>query len=83
MPDKIVPVRFLKFTAIAVLGRVMWTGAYLGLGYTIGGDFEAATGFLGNLSGFLLCGTTLVVVAWIAMTSRPQPELHQHGGRTA
>ncbi len=75
--------RFLKFTAIAVLGRVMWTAAYLGLGYTIGSDFEAATGFLANLSGFLLCGTTLVVAAWIAMTSRPQPELHRHRGRTA
>jgi membrane-associated protein len=67
--------RFLKFTAIAVLGRVIWTAAYLGLGYTIGSDFEAATGFLGNLSGFLLCGTTLVVAAWIAVISKPKPAL--------
>jgi len=40
------------------------------LGYVIGSDFEAATGFLGNLSGFLLAGTALVVAGWIAMVSK-------------
>jgi membrane protein DedA with SNARE-associated domain len=52
--------RLIKFLAIAMLGRVMWTSAYLGLGYSIGGDLEAATAFLTNLSGFLL---SLVVLA--------------------
>jgi membrane protein DedA with SNARE-associated domain len=45
--------------AIAVVGRVMWTSAYLGLGYVIGASLEAATGFLTNLSGFLLSLTVL------------------------
>ena len=32
----------------------MWTSAYLGLGYVIGTDLEAAAGFLTNLSGLLV-----------------------------
>ena len=35
-----------KFLAIALAGRMIWTAAYLGLGYDIGSDWEAATGFL-------------------------------------
>jgi membrane protein DedA with SNARE-associated domain len=63
--------RFSKFAAVALVGRALWGAAYLGLGYAIGSDFEAATGFLGNLSGFLLVGTALVAAAWIAMVSEP------------
>jgi membrane protein DedA with SNARE-associated domain len=51
--------RMSKFLAIAVVGRVMWTSAYLGLGYVIGASLEAATGFLTNLTGFLLSLTVL------------------------
>jgi membrane-associated protein len=64
---------FLKFVAIAFLGRVIWTAAYLGLGYVIGSDFEAATGFLGNLSGFLLFGTALVIATWFAIAGVGSP----------
>jgi membrane protein DedA with SNARE-associated domain len=46
--------RLSKFLPIAVLGRVIWTSAYLGLGYAIGADLEAAAGFLTNLSGLLV-----------------------------
>jgi len=67
--------RFPKFVAVALAGRVMWTAAYIGLGYVIGSDFEAATGFLGNLSGFVLCGTGLVVAGWIAMVPGPSKNL--------
>jgi membrane protein DedA with SNARE-associated domain len=63
--------RFTNFVAIAFLGRVMWAAAYLGLGYVIGSDFEAATGFLGNLSGFLLFGTALLISGRFAMVSKP------------
>jgi len=61
-----------EFLAVALVGRALWTAAYVGLGYVIGSDFEAATGFLGNLSGFLLSGSTLVVVVWIATVSEPK-----------
>ncbi len=50
------------FLGTAFLGRVLWTLAYLGLGYGVGGALEAANGFLTNLTG-LLVGT--VVVLWI------------------
>jgi membrane protein DedA with SNARE-associated domain len=49
-----------KFLAIAFTGRVVWAAAYLDLGYAIGADFEAAAGFLTNLSVLLL---SLMVLA--------------------
>ena len=52
--------RLSKFLAIALTGRVIWTAAYLGLGYSIGADWEAATGFLTNLSGLIVA---LVILA--------------------
>jgi membrane protein DedA with SNARE-associated domain len=57
--------RLSKFLAIALVGRLMWTAAYLGLGYAIGADWEAAIGFLTNvsvlfLSLMLLLGASIV-----------------------
>jgi membrane protein DedA with SNARE-associated domain len=46
--------RPLAFVALALLGRGIWTGAYLGAGYLLEGNLEAANRFLGNLSGFLI-----------------------------
>ncbi len=43
-----------KFLATAFIGRLIWTAGYFGLGYGIGADWEAATGFLTNLSVLLL-----------------------------
>jgi membrane protein DedA with SNARE-associated domain len=39
-----------KFLSTAVLGRLLWTAAYIGLGYSVGADLEAAASFLTNLS---------------------------------
>lgn len=58
--------RLSKFVAASFAGRVVWTSAYLGLGYAIGADLDAATGFLGNLTGFLLSAIVLLVAALIA-----------------
>jgi len=41
------------FVPFAVLGRVVWTSAYLGLGYGFGTGFEAASDLLSSLSGLL------------------------------
>ena len=49
------------FVVLTIAGRVTWTSAYLGLGYSVGGDLEAAAGFLTNLSFFLI--SLAVVVA--------------------
>jgi membrane protein DedA with SNARE-associated domain len=51
---------FLLFSS---LGRVIWTSAYLGLGFVIGSNFEAASQFLGNLSGLLAALAVLVVAS--------------------
>lgn len=45
--------RLPEYLVVAVAGRVLWTSAYMGLGYAVGSDLEAAAGFLKNLSGFL------------------------------
>ncbi len=56
--------RLGKFIAIAAVGRVLWTAAYMGLGYAIGADWEAATSFLANLSLLML---SLIVLAGSAL----------------
>ena len=55
-----------KYAALTVAGRLAWTVAYLGLGYAVGTDLEAASGFLTNLSGLLLCSVFLLVSGSIA-----------------
>jgi membrane protein DedA with SNARE-associated domain len=52
--------RLPKFLATALAGRLLWTAGYLGLGYGIGADWEAATGFLANLSLLLLLLLVLI-----------------------
>jgi membrane protein DedA with SNARE-associated domain len=58
--------RLAGFLAFAVLGRVVWTSAYLGLGYGVGHDLEAATGFLGNFTGLLVCLAILAMSGLVA-----------------
>jgi len=47
--------------------RAVWTSVYLGLGYAVGTDLEAASAFLINLSAFLLCAVALLGSASIAI----------------
>jgi len=46
--------RFYLFLALAVVGRLLWTSAYMGLGYAVGGSLDAADAFLKNLTGLLV-----------------------------
>jgi DNA replication protein DnaC len=39
------------FLTFDVLGRIIWTAAYMGLGYTLAGSLDAATEFLKNVTG--------------------------------
>ena len=55
----------MRFAAVATAGRVVWTAGYLGLGYGIGSDWEAATGFLTNLSFLVLALAVLAASALI------------------
>ena len=45
---------FRRFLPLDVMGRLIWTSAYLGLGYSLGIGMEAAADFLSNLSGLLI-----------------------------
>jgi membrane protein DedA with SNARE-associated domain len=58
--------RLSKFLVIALIGRLIWTAAYLGLGYGIGTDWQAATSFLTNLSILVLSLMLLMVAGVIA-----------------
>jgi len=55
-----------RFVIAATAGRVVWAAAYLGLGYEIGGDWEAATGFLANLSVLVIVIVALAACGVIA-----------------
>ncbi len=54
---------FARFLGYALVGRVIWTSAYLGLGFTIGNNIEAASQFLANLSGLLASLAVLAVAS--------------------
>jgi membrane protein DedA with SNARE-associated domain len=58
--------RLDRFLLFVVLGRFIWTAAYLGLGYAVGTDLEAASGFLANISLLLVCLATLLATALAA-----------------
>jgi membrane-associated protein len=55
--------RLPAFLAFDLLGRVIWTAAYMGLGYVLAGSLEAATDFLKNITGLLLSLTALAASA--------------------
>jgi membrane protein DedA with SNARE-associated domain len=59
-----------KFLAIALVGRLIWTAGYLGLGYGIGSDWEAAISFLTNLS-LLFLTLMLLVGAGVVALGKP------------
>jgi membrane protein DedA with SNARE-associated domain len=58
--------RLPKFLATALVGRLVWTAGYFGLGYGIGADWEAATSFLTNLSILLLLSVVLIASGVLA-----------------
>jgi len=60
--------RASAFFSFVLLGRILWTSAYVGLGYSIGGSLESATSFLAALTGLLL---SLIVAAAAGFVSRP------------
>jgi membrane protein DedA with SNARE-associated domain len=64
------------FLTIALLGRLIWTAAYVGLGYTLAGNVDAATDFLKNLTGLLvsvslLAASTFIALSWRSGKRRP------------
>jgi len=43
-----------RFVLLAAVGRLLWTAAYMGLGYAAGSDLDAASSFLSNFSLLLI-----------------------------
>ncbi|HVC10430.1 MAG TPA: DedA family protein, partial [Burkholderiales bacterium] len=65
--------RAAPFFAWTLLGRLLWTSAYLGLGYGIGTDLQAAADFLKNLSVLMLSLAVLVGSGLVTFNTRPAP----------
>ncbi len=65
--------RLLRYLGVAALARLVWAGAYVGLGYAVGSDLEAAAGFLTNLSLLLIGAAVLIASGLIALGLAPQP----------
>lgn len=63
-----------NFVVYTVLGRALWISAYLGLGYGVVADLDAATGFLSNLTGLVI--SLAVCLGAAVLTLRP-PALHR------
>ena len=58
---------FGAFLGFALLGRALWTAAYLGLGYVIGNNVEAAGTFLQHVTGIILSlGAMLIAGSYLA-----------------
>lgn len=55
----------ISFLLLAILGRVLWTAAYMGLGYGVGSNLDAAAGFLGNVTGALLSLIVLIASLYL------------------
>jgi membrane-associated protein len=60
--------RPVEFVSVALLGRLLWTLAYLGIGYAIGADFEAAASLLTNASGLLVSLSLLGASVLVAVS---------------
>lgn len=57
--------RTARFLAVAIVGRVLWTAGYMGLGYMVGSDLDAATAFLTNLSLLIVSAGVLAGSGWV------------------
>ena len=53
----------LSFLLFSAIGRLLWTSLYIGVGYGVGSNIDAAGQFLGNLSGLLAALAVLLVSA--------------------
>jgi membrane protein DedA with SNARE-associated domain len=64
--------RIAAFLTFDLVGRAIWTAAYMGLGYLLAGSLDAATEFLKNLTGLLLSSTALAASAALAWSTHDE-----------
>ena len=60
------------FLLYATVGRLLWTAAYLGLGYFVGNELAAASGFLGSLTGFIVSIAIAIAASAYLVRSTPK-----------
>jgi hypothetical protein len=65
--------RLRVFLLFSILGRMIWTSTYLGLGYGFGVAIEAAADFPSSLSGFLASLAVLAGLGFMLPKSRAHP----------
>jgi membrane protein DedA with SNARE-associated domain len=71
-----------RFVPLDVVGRLVWTSAYLGLGYSLGVGIEAAADFLSNLSGLLISLAALTGLGVLVYRKQAGcPAARAHPGR--
>jgi membrane-associated protein len=58
------------FLPFAIVGRVIWTSAYLGLGYAFGVALEEAANVTSKLGGFLVSLLVLTVLGFMIRRSQ-------------
>ena len=69
----VVHYRLSRYMAVAIPARLVWAGAYVGLGYVAGSDLDATSGFLTNLSLLLVSAMVLAASGMIAAGLTLQP----------
>lgn len=62
--------RLRVFLPFAIVGRAIWTSAYLGLGYAFGVAIEAAADFTSSLGGLLLSLVVFGVLGFMIQRNR-------------
>ncbi|MFC1673775.1 DedA family protein [Pseudomonadota bacterium] len=65
--------RLDRFLIFSVIGRLLWTVSYFGIGYAVGSDFEVASGFLGYISLFLITFTVSIGAGGLFLRLRHAP----------
>ncbi|MDT3678059.1 MAG: DedA family protein [Burkholderiaceae bacterium] len=63
--------RLGAFVAVGIAGRLLWSSAYLGLGYFASGGLEPANDFLRSLTGLLIALACLTGFAVALRRSKP------------
>ncbi|MCA0206584.1 DedA family protein [Pararhodobacter sp.] len=56
---------WLTFTAMGILGEIVWVAAYIGLGYLAGGQIAQASDILGNALGLLASLALTLGLGWL------------------
>jgi membrane-associated protein len=62
-----------RFIGVSFVGRALWTGACLWLGYVVGADIDAAASLLRSLTGLFLSLLVFGASVMTWMRSRPTP----------